>query len=92
MAQAAKGFSLDLARAFAGDAKGSANLFEGAALAVEQAVAQLQNLAFAFGQLIQRRRDLGLQHILLGNFHRRSRRLVGQRLAHAALLLVVERL
>ena len=50
VAQFAQGFGFDLADAFAGDVVHLADFFERAFVAVDQAKAHFQNLAFAFGQ------------------------------------------
>src|SRR5687768_13263076 len=50
MAYFAEGFGFDLADAFAGDAELAADFFEGARVAISEAEAKFENLAFALGE------------------------------------------
>src|SRR5262245_17263296 len=62
----ADGFGFDLADAFAGDFENVANLFQRVAVAVAQAVPQLDDLALAVAQGLEHLVDPRPQHLLRG--------------------------
>ena len=67
MAQFAQGFGFDLADAFAGDVVLFADFFQRARIAIDQAEAQFEDLAFALGQAIEDIAQLILQQAEAGD-------------------------
>ncbi len=62
------GLGFDLSDAFAGDFEDSADFFEGVGIAVADAVAELDDFAFAVGEGFEDLLDFVLEHFLCGGF------------------------
>src|ERR1041384_4818050 len=80
----ADGFGFDLANAFAGDLEDVADFFEGVAVAVAEAVAELDDLALAVAQGLEDLVDPAAEHLLAGAGGGAFGRAVGEEIAKMA--------
>ena len=70
MLELADRFGFDLADSLAGHFENAADLFERVGVAVADAVAKLDDFAFAVSQCLENLLDLVLEHFLRGRLHR----------------------
>ena len=83
---------LDLADALAGDPERAADLLERQRLVAAQAVAQLDHLALALGQRVERPLDVLALKVLRRRLERLLGLVVGDEVAELRLVLVADRL
>src|SRR3989304_1544754 len=86
----ADGFGFDLADPLAGDLEDVADLLEGVAVALAQAVAEFDDLAFAIAERLENLRDLPAEHFLGGADGRALGAGIGQEVAEVAVLAVAD--
>ena len=91
MLQLADGLGFDLADALAGDLEDVADFFQRVAVAVAQAVAELDDLAFAVAERLEHLGDPAAEHFLRGADGRAFGRAVGQQVAEVAVFAVADR-
>ena len=89
--QLADGLGLDLADTFAGHLEDVAHLFQGVAVAVAQAVAELDNLPLAVAERLEHLGDSRAKHLLGRADSRAAGAAVGQQIAEMAVLAVAHR-
>src|SRR5687767_8891894 len=83
-----QGLGFDLTDAFAGDFKLLADFLESARIAIAQAEAQFQDLAFAFGEAAEHVAQLVLEQAVAGHLRGVISRLVLDEIAEVRLLTV----
>src|SRR5262249_26219792 len=86
----ADGFGFDLANAFAGNLEDVTDFFEGVAVAVAEAVAELDDFAFAVAQGLEDLVDPTAEHLLAGAGGGAFRRAVGDQIAEVAVFAVAD--